>query len=201
VQRTISYSCEVYGSDARVSAAADFVELLALSGRSITLADLADFFEDSANVLSRDRYTLQSSGIDDDLDNEGNPLLVPGDDGLEPSREAARRIMALLDQRRQILGKLYPFELEEGRVTRRKLSRPSRSPYVVLLAVATAHAYNLSVGHNVTKVFERSVARAFRKRVPRTSAFAEARGRPGATFAAAIEQTGEELGLPMSTAG
>ena len=198
---SIVFNVEAYGSEARTSATADFFELVALTGRILTPEGIADFLGDAAVLLRRDRYTLDVTGQEDDeSDMEGRPIVVPGDDPAGPAREAARRVLGLLEQRARILGDRYPFSLDNVsfRVLNRR--RAASSAYAALLAIATAHAYSVDVGIRVTDAFEDTVARAVRRRIARTSAFGVLRRSHG-SFAAALEAVGHDLLLPTTTVG
>lgn len=192
----IAYQVDIYGGDARVSAAADYVELIALTGRRLTLADLADFFSDTVTLLRRDKYVVGlelASNSDDSGDDAAS-------DDQEPGREAARRVMSLLSQRARLLAENYPFVVSEAAVQVARRRRLETDPYVALLATATAHAYHLETGSSVTDLFEESVARAVRKRIPRTCGFGAARRRHGG-FVNALKAEGPSLMLPTTTRG
>lgn len=196
---SIVFSVDVYGSDARHSATADFVELLALTGRTVTLAELADFLSDSSVLLRRTRYSTHLGAADDDAIDLGDSGEAPlGADPLEPSRDAARRVLDVLGQRSRILGSDYPFEVGEEGVRSKDRKKSRSNPYVALLAVATAHAYALDVGVDIEDAFEDTVARAVRTRIPRTAAFGAAK-RAGRSFAETLTAIGREIRVPVTT--
>ena len=127
---SIAYFVDVYGPDARSSAAADYVELLALKGRQITLAAIADFIkDDDAQLLTRER-----SGIAGEESEEADPNAdVFGGDRQGPAIEAAQRVINLVDQRMRILGDHYPFTLKDSSIVAvRDLFDIKQSGYVTL---------------------------------------------------------------------
>lgn len=200
----IVYSVDSYGSDARLSATADFIELLALGGRSITLADLADFLSDAqVRRLGHERMVVGGGEEEWGESSDAEGTAVEGDDDLGPSREVARSVMNLIEQRSIVLGDKYPFVFGAGdgiaHVHLRPASVVEDSPYVGLLALTTAHAYQIDTGVDVTQAFEDTVARAMRARIPRTVHFGGMRRSVG--FDKALKQAGVDLMLPTTLKG
>ena len=196
---SIVYSVDSYGNDARVSATADFVELLVLGGRSITLADLADFLSDSqVRRLGRTRLEVGPGIFEDDADVEDE--ILDGDDAQGAAREVARSVLNLLDQRSRLLKDKYPFLIEGGTsISKQPAADVAHDPYVALLALTTAHAYHIETGVKVTDAFEETVARAMKARIPRSVPFSTVRRSIG--FKPALKHVDSELLLSTTTDG
>ena len=105
---------------------------------------------------------------------EGSPLKERGDFD-EPSEEdgaavaegpgiaQADRVFNVLDERLDLLGDLYPFEVADD-LTLKQGVNPRESPYVALLAITLAHAHKVEVAVDPKQVLEAAVAVALSER-------------------------------------
>ncbi|WP_127792575.1 hypothetical protein [Agromyces sp. LHK192] len=130
-----------YGSDARVSALADYVELAALSGYRVTRARLQDLIVDNEWVRRPTRRYLLPDDVEDDPESW------------------ADAVFSMLSEREAVLGDLYPF-VEQGRALKLKTPGFSRldSPYLALLAITVVHAWELPCATPAESTLESVVA-------------------------------------------
>lgn len=177
---------EVYGTYARRSALADLLEVHALRGRSASLPELADYIRDSEwTRLLGDQFNLpeESSG---DLGEE-----------VDASEYAASRVFDLLRERWDILGDLYPYRLEEGRLHYNG-SPGLRHGYLLLLAVTISHAYGVSPGSlNPREFFEDVVTACFSSKGLLAANLGKAR-RLSSNFEEAVSEVGRICSLRPS---
>lgn len=137
----------VYGKDLRLSCLADFLELeAAIRGRSRSEADLAD---DIANNewrrLLEPRYTgggMEESSQAGELQDE--------------SRERAAEVLSVIEQRAELLGQTYPFQLADQRLLRRE----ANGSYLWFLFVSMSHGLGVPDAPDSTVEFEKVVAGA-----------------------------------------
>ncbi len=162
----IELDLDRYGADARCSAIADFAEIIAWREGWCGKQAIADLLERIGRVRYRDRHT---GGI---LLEPNEVGFINGSDGLDPDANEVSDAIAgtpqllvdavwrTLDERRNILGDLYPYKFLETSIRKRRIGRHQ---YHALLAITIAHAFALSVplsvGPTVEHVFERAVAR------------------------------------------
>lgn len=175
---------DVYGSKARRSAIADFVELWALHGQHPTAAALGDYVRDNGWMRKwGEAYTAAPAPSDDE-------------DVLEDALEAGDDVFAILDERAELLGARYPFQREGQRLT---FSGAGDEPYVGLLCLTLAHAYRLVVSTPPTSVFEDVVAQVVQNRVDRAVNFGRIR-RDHPDFPSALLAIGRPLLLEPTPA-
>lgn len=187
---------DAYGKDADGSLLADYVELLAIAGDSLTEADLADLIGDNEwKVRSRELITVPQDLVRDP-DQEPSQDAVEGELIEDPSLDAAKWVFELLTERAETLGERYPFRLDGVRLV--PLEPNARfAPYLVLLSITIAHAYTLDTGHDPRTLFEGTVARVLGQRVPLTVNMG-AMGREGGNFPQALRDAGEALRLQVA---
>ncbi len=141
---TIEPNIDIYGSLARASALADYLELLALAGGSCSHAELEDLIEDRHWTRKR-RGLVLPAGADED-------------DEPESYVDAA---FTCLQERGGVLGERYPFELDRrNRCVVRPRATVDDSKYVAILCLTAAHGWGLTVPHSPEEIFEESVADA-----------------------------------------
>jgi len=167
----LAFSPEIYGSFARFSAVADFLELLA---------------------LKTPRRYLQTPFLERQLDKENVRLHSPLVPAPTDAAQAAGIVFDILEERARILGRRYPFV-----VTRRDGLRARTlaiGSYRVLLALTAAHAYKVHCA-DPKKLFEGLVARALAKLGLRTATTGTSRHRGHGGFAAVLTRACGEVGL------
>lgn len=128
-----------YGRLVRPSYLADYMELLALRGLKSTIAQIGDMIED--------RWALKREII-----------TIPEDDPEESVENYTHSAFMCLLERRYILGDAYPFIVHESHIEAKPGLDLKASPYVALLALTLAHAYNIQAGLDVKQAFEEIVA-------------------------------------------
>ena len=189
----IEPNIHAYGTYARDSALADFLELQALyNRRSMTRADLGDYVIDNNwTRLSQEHVVgpayqpaaLQFGMVD--LEEE-----LPGDEQ-DAGLEVAGRVFDLLSEREDALADIYPFTVQDTHLTSVAASKTS---YVSLLAIIVAHAWRIETAVNPRHLFEELVVRALQNVGLLAQNFAENR-RGGGDFSEAIRCMGEHLNL------
>lgn len=127
----IEPNIDLYGSKARDSALADFLEAMALSGKPMSRAALGDYIED-AGWATKLKEHFQGPDVDEDDDVMGEST----------SDARARKVFDLLDERSAVLGELYPFSVNDAGVKLRQGVEDGR--YLVLLGISLAHSYELN---------------------------------------------------------
>lgn len=185
---------DIYGTYARASAVADFVELASLQGFVWTKAKLADYINDLSWGSKIHENFLVPNGTTDSVDEEGEGL---GSDGAE----AADRIFSLFVDRHTHLDNRYPFRLVSHGEQLEVLHKEP-SPYLALLAITIAHSFRMDVVKKPHDVFEDTVHQAFVAAGHTSINFAQFR-KSYSTFAQALTAAGPALNLrttPMEAA-
>lgn len=183
---------DAYGTYARVSALADFLELVALDGSRLSRGNTADYIGDlSWQSLLKDLF----------LSDDGETTFSD-EYSEEPSggtEEAAERVFNLLDHRSECLGERYPFhvDIEEGWL---QGTEPTPSPYFALLGITIAHAFNIPTELRPTDVFEDTVSRAFADAGHTSLNFSKFRKRYS-TFGEALVAAGPSINLHPTPLG
>jgi len=183
---------DAYGIEADTTHLADYLELLALTGRPLRRADLSDFLADNNWVVrSRELYHAASPGLpgsepaEDDLD---------GDLGVSPPDDAAGRVFDLLIAREELLGDRYPFVSDSVQLSVREPLTDVHRLYLALLAITVAHHYDVSSPAAPEHAFEAVVASAMAARGLRTVDMGLT-GRTSNDFRAAVRTAGESIGV------
>lgn len=136
----IEFNINWYGTYNRHSAVADYLELLALSGVSLTKPDLADLIRDSGWLsLLEARIEDSDAAVRGPEPGEIDDTDLPETLGL--ASELADDVVNVLLERHDLLGDRYPFRLMESEAIVR-LSAPEsvHDPYLGLLALTICHA-------------------------------------------------------------
>jgi hypothetical protein len=178
----IELNIDQYGSKARHSAIADYLEALALSGHKVSVSDLADYIENNGwQGKLREHYI--GPGMDDDSVALGS----------SPSEDHARKAFDILDERRSLLGSEYPFSVQDSGVAFTETDGGSR--YLVLLGITLAHSYNLQTASKLDPkaTLEDVTVEVMNQRSMRSvkTAFAGQKG----TFDECLLATAETIGL------
>ena len=183
---------DAYGTYARASALADFVELWALHRQPKSRSDVADYIDDNGwGSIVRETFVIPDDTSDSEWD----------DEDLGPDAEAAvDRVFTQIEARQAYLGSDYPFlfDNESGYLTP---TDASPTPYLALLALTIAHAYRIDVGRSPPHdVFEDTVARALREAGHAAVNFSKIRG-AFSVFAEALKNAGPALSLRTVPSG
>ena len=177
---------DIYGTYARASAFADFVELRTLQGLRWARSEIADYIGDlSWGAKLHETFSVPSSVIDED-DEGGEGLGVDAE-------SAAERVLSQLADREAYLKETYPFHLDP-KLGRLELLDGKPSPYLALLAITTAHAFNIDVGRNPREVFEDTVSQALTSAGHTSINFSRLR-RSHSNFSEALTAAGPALAL------
>lgn len=150
----ISPDANIYGTYAKTSALADYMEVCTLRNVRISKATLADLVGD------RD-WQLRELIVGPD---EDAPERLA--DRVDLSRDVADRVFTTLRERQLALPTAYPFEVGKDYLTLRDGFDVANSPYVSMLAITVTHAYKLEGAPRPTDVLEDVVADALKTRLP-----------------------------------
>ncbi len=178
----IEPNIDLYGSKARDSAIADFLEAMALSGKQMSRAALGDYI-DNAGWATKLKEHFVGPEVDEDDDVMGEST----------SDARARKVFDLLEERSDVLGDLYPFSVDDAGVKLRE--GVDDGGYLVLLGISLAHSYELTTSSDLDpkQVLEDvtvSVMQAQGMRAKNT-AFSTQQG----SFSDLLIATGKEVGL------
>lgn len=185
---------DAYGKEADSSALADYLELLALAGAEFARAELADLISDNNwRIRSRELFHTPSAPMAEGEDDEEPEEDRVGADLLpDPGVEAAIRVFDTLAERASELGDLYPFRIDDPRLVAIDPIEEQHVPYLSLLAITVAHAYNVVGGQRAEDAFEDLVARVMTARGLATVDMA-AVAREAGDFRAAVRLAGERV--------
>lgn len=176
---TIQLRRDAYGQHARHSAIADYLELLALSGRTVYEADLARRFE-------QDGLRLDPSPDDSQR---------PGEDEVDRHADQAARVFSVLEQRAKALRDLYPFAFDQGLRGLARASGPAVCGlYVPLLATTVAQSHGITDQHKLARLFELLVGRCLRSIGLRTATIGTSQTRKG-SFKVRLQAACREVGI------
>ena len=181
----ISANIDAYGTYARVSALADFLEICAVKEVHVNRGRLADLIADN-------RWQLRDTIIGPDDDDEPGAGRLP--DRLDRAGEAADCVVSVLQERADLLENQYPFQFEESHIELKPESAPRNHPYLKLLALTVAHAYQLCGDPDPRLVFESVVADSLGGLVGNSVDFGGVR-RAGASFETALQDAALRIGL------
>lgn len=184
---TIELDPDWYGSYARRSAVADFLELMALRDLSWSVEDLADRIRDSRWMqILGERIGVPSESESD----EGDIA-----EELDQALERAQDVLAVIRERSTATDGQYPFQLDEtsGRL-RYRGPTPVESPYVRLLCITVGHATGVKGPLPPHQVFEGMVQSAFSTSGLRTTGIG-ARSRAGGSFGDVLTSCCADVGL------
>jgi hypothetical protein len=158
----IQASIDAYGRYARASNLADYLELLALVDQTLNRKGVADLISDRTWIAKMDELFEVPGAVEARGDFE-EPDQSEGATDDEPGVPQANRVFDVLDERIDLLGDLYPFTINDELAVKDGIAA-RESPYVAVLALTLAHAHQVDVGHDPTRLFEDLVARTLRER-------------------------------------
>lgn len=177
-----------YGTLARASFFADYLEVVALRDRRVKLSSLRDLIEET---YTRVAQILRPAG-DDALDEQGNPEAP-----WKPSDLADEAWTSILE-RADALGEKYPFTINREVLKRAEGLNPVDSAYVSLLAITMSHAFKIPTPVSVEHLLEDVVSDSLENvgfRVGRLGPLSRANG---FDFARTVEALGEALSMPIN---
>lgn len=181
---------DAYGPEADTSNLADYLELLALAGKPLRRADLADYLGDADwTVRSRELFHDGTTVADAEEPSEDE---AEGGTGTSPSVEAAERVFDLISDRETLLGDRYPFTNDGVEVKLVGAVEDTHRLYLALLAITVAHHYDVEVPVAVERAFEDIVAEAMRARGLLTIDIGRA-GRASANFRETVRTAGNAV--------
>lgn len=181
---------DAYGTLARGSALADYLELLALAGGICSRAQLEDGVKDKYLSVWQAKHSHMILDADD-FDDEGE-FEARGESELAGHIEET---FDCLYERAEILGSRYPFEiLDEGLKVRADIE-PTSDVYVATLCITLAHAYRVATQSPVTELFEDIVAETMGSRMLRVARLGELSRRHRMRFIPALAEAGEVLDI------
>ena len=173
----LALSPDVYGSFARFSAVADFLELRALR---------------SPQVIVRE------PDLERRIETDGIRLSSPLGPSASDSAQAAGIVFEVFEERARILGMRYPFHVSRRNGLRR--STKVIGGYRVLLAMTAAHAYRVKCG-DPKKLFEGLVTRALEQLGLRSATTGTSRKQKKRGFTGMLEAACNDVGLEASPDG
>ncbi len=145
---------DTYGQYARASLIADYVELLALK-HPVRRGIVEDFFADNHWNLE----LLQPS--------EGDFSHYPREtlEGrLDEAHDLASIVFGQIEERCRLLSRRYPFAITEGLVSLKPDLDRESCPYVAMLSLTVAHAFNVGLSHKPEELFEHIVTKILNDR-------------------------------------
>lgn len=179
---------DIYGQYARASLLADYVELIALQGQPVRKSTVANFLADNDAGWNLD--LIQPSG-NDRPDEQADDL----SERVDAADERASIVFCQLDERRRVLEDRYPFEIAGDIVSLARDVDRELNPYVAVLALTVAHAFNVAPACRLAAVlFERTVASVLCARGLPTVGLAAVR-RGVSSFEDALRAACERIGL------
>ena len=181
----ISADIDAYGTHARVSALADFVEVCAVKSVQVGRGQLADLIADN-------RWTFRDLISGPENDDEPESERLP--DRLDRAGELAGSIVSVLQERSDALKGRYPFQFKESHIELEPGTDPRTHPYLKLLALTVAHAYRLCGDPDPKRVFEGVVADSLGSVVGKSVDFGGLR-RGMSSFEAALKKAAPRIGL------
>jgi hypothetical protein len=193
---SIAPDIDVYGTYARFSAVADWVERVVAGGRAISEATLADYISDNDWTFS-DQWDLGDflKVPETDDDDEG-----ARENEVDRSRMDARKVFSLFEERATILAEKYPFDIVDRHLQLREGVDLFSDVYVAVWALTLAHAYDLVDNPKPTQVFEEMIPPCLKGPRLLVENFGALRRSKG-SFSAALETVGGLIRLPVSPSG
>ncbi|MXY52092.1 MAG: hypothetical protein F4Y86_06140 [Gammaproteobacteria bacterium] len=165
---------------------ADYVELLALKGKLVQRASVADFLADNDwdfdLILSPEAASLSTMN---------QKTLSQRIDGAD---ELASVVYRQLEERQHVLRGRYPFILEDEHVKLDPAVDPKANAYVAVLAMTVAHAYGVPSGCAPARLFEQTVTDVLCERGIAAVGFAAVRRTHG-SFEKALPIACDAVGL------
>jgi hypothetical protein len=191
----IAFDRDRYGTDARSSLVADFVEACAWKYGRYQLDDMEALLRALGRTRARDVYVFGPEDDDQDERGDDDQQGVSAADMLgEASDDGQRNVISLLRERQTVLDEQYPFHVDDVAVT---WKNGVDSAYDSLLAITLAHAFSVAPSSTIAAttvevLFEQVAARCMESAVFRVHNLGYG-GRKASSFPAALEQASEAL--------
>ena len=176
----IAADATIYGTHAKISALADYLEVCALKKVRVRKQQLADIIADNGwqlrELMVNPADVVDIEDLEDDL-----PAV------LDLAEDAADRVFSTIRERAEILGARYPFKIDGERVVVKSGFRVRESPYVAMLAILVAHSFKLSGDPAPTEVLEDVVGDVLKNKLRLGINFGRVRRRKSPFLAALAE--------------
>ena len=155
----IEFDIEWYGAYNRRSALCDYLELLALQGKSIGSSELADMIRDAGwTTLLNDLIVDNSTEEPDGQEETGLS------ESLDKAHIASGDVLATLHERKDILGEYYPFYMDKSHKLMKRDNLNLCATYLTYLTITVCHIIFQrspeTIPHKPFDVFEMSLAKA-----------------------------------------
>lgn len=189
---------DVYGSLARASALADYLELLALRGSVCSEAQLRDLIKDKYWTRKRRGLVVDPVTWDDEeFDDAGNGA---GDaaSATEDLAGYAEEAFGAIAERADVLKDRYPFELVKSVLRVRPGVAAADTPYVSLLCLTAAHAYSVATPMAPEDLLEELVATTLESKLLLVARVGDTFRGNGASFPKTLAAVGATLGIPTT---
>ena len=158
----IEFDIEWYGAYNRRSALCDYLELLALQDKSIGNSELADMIRDAGWTTRLNDLIVDNS--DEEPDGQEETGLS---ESLDEADIASEDVLAILRQRKDILGEYYPFHMDSSHKLMKRDGSDIRATYLAYLTITVCHTIawispelKEAIPHKPFDVFEMSLAKA-----------------------------------------
>ncbi|MEU8608448.1 hypothetical protein AB0C29_10660 [Actinoplanes sp. NPDC048791] len=173
----VEANIDVYGTYARASALADYLEVAAVQGIRITKDGLADI----AEQLNWSRKSRRA-------------IIVESDDPADDPDAWPEEAFTALSERQDILRDKYPFALRSTYLKYDKSIDPRDSPYIGLLALTVIHAWKLTCSVRPTDRLEAIAADVLRGKQLQVAGMGTA-DRGGVGFVENLSLAAKSVGL------
>lgn len=187
--QTISPELDAYGTYARASALADWLELAAWQGRRVTRAQLEDLIYDNNWTTKRPQQFLM-------VEQPAHSENEDADFYPEVPELWSEAVLALLQERADLLKDAWPFQIEGDWQLVAKDDLSQDCPYLALLCMTVAHAWKLRTSTNATILIEETVSRALSSKGWHVISMGTG-DRSGLSFQDNLASAATELGLPI----
>ena len=178
---------DTYGPYAQASLLADYAELLALKGRPVRRATVADFLADNEGGWNLE---LIQPSENDRPDEQADDLA----ERVEVADDRASIVFEQLHERCEALAERYPFRISGEQVSLAPGVDRESNPYVAVLALTVAHAFGVVPPSLPRKLFEETVTGVLQARGLCSVGFAVLQ-RKGGSFEEALTAACQEIGL------
>ncbi|KQQ68470.1 hypothetical protein [Microbacterium sp. Leaf320] len=171
-----------YGTFARASFFADYLEVVALRDQRVKLSSLRDLIEETYPRVKR---ILRPGGDEEDL-----PDWKPTD--------LADEAWTCILQRADVLGDRYPFTIRREVLNRAAGLNPADSVYVGLLAITVSHAFSIMAPSLVEHLLEEVVSDSLENVGLKVGRLGPLSRSSGFDFVRTMDALGQALSIPIN---